>query len=196
MTQATKREAPKPHHKKEQITQRIAKLTGGVAEIQVGAASEVELKERKLRIEDALNATKAAKEEGIVAGGGYTLLDAQSYEQSMDLADHNSTDYVAGYQLLINALSLPAYQIADNAGVNGDVVVTKCKEDKLGYNALTNTYEDLVSTGVIDPAKVTRCALQNAASIASMFLTTEAAIVDEPSDDSQSLEPRGMAPMM
>lgn len=167
-------------YQKEKLQERIARLAGGVAVIQVGAASEVELKERKLRIEDALNATKAAKAEGIVAGGGYTLLEAQQYEKSKDFVDTTPKDYIAGYNILVDALSLPLKQIADNAGMDGDIVIDTCINKKLGYNALTDTYEDLLKTGVIDPAKVTKSALINAASIAGMLLTTEAAIVDEP----------------
>lgn len=182
-------------YEKEKLQQRIAKLAGGVAVIQVGAASEVELKERKLRIEDALNATKAAKEEGIVAGGGYTLLDAQKSCARHWECTTDNVDYGKGYDLLINALSLPAYQIAANAGKDGDVIIAECKDKNLGYNALTETFEDLVSTGVIDPAKVTRSALQNAASVASMLLTTEAAIVEEPiTQENGGFVPQG--PMM
>lgn len=182
-------------YQKEKLQQRIAKLTGGVAVIEVGAASEVELKERKLRIEDALNATKAAKEEGIVAGGGYTLLKAQQdctrkWETSVE-----QVDYGKGYDLLIESLSLPLSQIAENAGQNGDTVIKTCIELNKGYNALTGNYEDLISSGVIDPAKVTRSALQNAASVAGMFLTTEAAIVDEPiTQENGAFAPQ--APMM
>lgn len=165
---------------KEKLQQRIAKLAGGVAVIQVGAPSEVELKERKLRIEDALNATKAAREEGIVAGGGYTLLQAQKDCARTWEVTEAEADYGAGYDLLINALSLPIKQIATNAGVDGEEVIANCLQKQLGYNALTKQYENLLETGVIDPAKVTKSALINAASIAGMLLTTEAAIVDEP----------------
>ena len=164
-------------YQKEKLQERIARLAGGIGVIQVGAASEVELKERKLRVEDALNATKAAKTEGIVAGGGYTLLEAQ---EACKRTNDKNRDYNIGYDILINSLSLPAAQIAKNAGVDGDEIVNHCKEQKLGYNALTNSYENLLETGVIDPAKVTKSALINAASIAGMLLTTEAAIVEEP----------------
>lgn len=174
------KEQAESDYDREKLQERIAKLSGGVAVIQVGAPTETELKERKLRIEDALNATKAAKEEGIVAGGGYTLFEAQKacardWETSVE-----RTDYGTGYDLLIRSLSLPLYHIAENAGVDGNDVLIECAKKSLGYNALTNKYENLLETGVIDPAKVTRSALQNAASIASMLLTTEAAIVDEP----------------
>ena len=165
---------------KEKLQERIAKLSGGVAVIQVGAPSEVELKERKLRIEDALNATKAAKAEGIVAGGGYTLLQAQNACTRVWETSMAQKDYGIGYDILIDSLHLPAYQIAKNAGVDADAVIANCKQNKLGYNALTQTYENLMESGVIDPAKVTKSALINAASIAGMLLTTEAAIVDDP----------------
>lgn len=182
---------------KEKLQERIARLTGGVAVIEVGAATEVELKEKKLRIEDALNATKAAQAEGIVAGGGYTLLQAQK-ECARDFTmEEGMSDFVNGYELLIDALSLPAYQIAQNAGQNADEIIKTCKSKGLGYNALTNKYENLVETGVIDPAKVTRSALQNAASIASMLLTTEAAIVEEPAtQENSSFQPAGSPSMM
>ena len=163
-------------YEKEIMSQRVAKLSGGVAVIRVGAASEVELKERKLRIEDALNATKAAKEEGIVAGGGYTLLKVQETLQSV--AFKGDADTVAGYNLLVRALHLPLVQIANNAGVDGEDVLTKCKDKGVGYNAMTNEFVDLFEAGVVDPAKVTRSALENAASVAGMLLTTESAIVD------------------
>ena len=169
-------------YEKEKLHQRIAKLTGGVAVIKVGAASEVELKERKLRIEDALNATRAANEEGIVPGGGYTLLLAQ--ESLETTAVEGDADFKEGYNLLVRSLHLPLVQIADNAGADANVVVSICKQRQLGYNALTGNYEDLFETGVVDPAKVTRSALENAASIAGMLLTTESAIVDKVDNDS------------
>lgn len=180
---------------KEKLQQRIAKLSGGVAVIQVGAASEVELKEKKLRIEDALNATKAAKEEGIVAGGGYTLFEAQRNCARDWETSPARDDYGTGYDILISALSLPLKQIAENAGKDGNNVLIECANKSLGYNALTDNYENLLETGVIDPAKVTRSALENAASIAGMLLTTEAAIVEEPVEE-DSLQPRGMTPLM
>lgn len=165
---------------KEKLQERIAKLAGGVAVIQVGAPSEVEMKEKKLRVEDALNATKAAKEQGIIAGGGYTLVQAQDACAPKWEVEASRVDYGTGYDLLINALSLPLVQIANNAGVDGKEVLAKCKAANLGYNALTNKYEDLLESGVIDPAKVTKSALINASSIAGMLLTTEAAIVEDP----------------
>ena len=180
-------------YSKEKLQERIARLTGGVAVIQVGAATEIELKERKLRIEDALNATRAAQEEGIVAGGGYTLLDAQMHEPDAVAVN----DFGIGYSILYNALSLPLYQIAENSGKNGKEIVDTCKSKRIGYNALTDTYENLLETGVIDPAKVTRSALENAASVAAMLLTTEAAIVDEPvTQENGTFQPAGSAPMM
>lgn len=181
---------------REKLEERIAKLSGGVAVIQVGAPSEVELKEKKLRIEDALNATKAAKAEGVVAGGGYTLLEAQEQCKRTWECTSEGKDLGIGYDILINALHLPLNQIAENAGKNGEVVVQECKEKKLGYNALSDTFEDLLETGVIDPAKVTKSALVHAASIAGMLLTTEASIVEEPvTSDNASFMPQ-TPPMM
>lgn len=173
---------------KEKLQQRIAKLTGGVAVIQVGAASEVELKEKKLRIEDALNATKAANEEGIVAGGGYTLLMAQSLMLSeMKKKEYTNEDIATGYKILVNSLHLPLVQIAENAGVNGELVATTCKEKGLGYDALKGEYVDMFSAGIVDPAKVTRSALENAASIAGMLLTTEASIIPVKSENNSQM---------
>lgn len=189
-------EQEKDDYGREKLQERIAKLTGGVAVIKVGASTEIELKERKLRIEDALNATRAAKEEGIVAGGGYTLLEAQEKCNRTFTSEAFRKDFDEGYDLLINALSLPAKMIADNAGIDGDTVIKNCKEKKLGYNALTNNYENLLETGVIDPAKVTRSALENASSIASMLLTTQVAIVDEPAKPEEAFKPQGSVPMM
>ena len=182
-------------YEKEKLQERIAKLSGGVAVIQVGAPSEVELKERKLRVEDALNATKAAKAEGIVAGGGYTLLRAQQECAANWDCSPAMTDFGMGYDIVINAIHQPLRLIAENAGMDGDIVVATCKEKDLGYNALTDTYEDLLESGVIDPAKVTKSALINAASIAGMLLTTEAAIVEEPiTQENGGFVPQG--PMM
>ena len=182
-------------YEKEKLQERIAKLSGGVAVIQVGAPSEVELKERKLRLEDALNETKAAKAEGIVAGGGYTLLRAQQECAANWDCSPAMTDFGMGYNIVINAIDQPLRLIAENAGMDGDIVVATCKEKDLGYNALTDTYEDLLESGVIDPAKVTKSALINAASIAGMLLTTEAAIVEEPiTQENGGFVPQG--PMM
>ncbi len=165
---------------REKLQERLAKLTGGVAVLKVGAATEVELKEKKHRIEDAVSTTKAAIEEGVVAGGGVTLLRAQAAVHAV--ADGLEGDEATGAHLVAASLEGPIKQIAENAGVNGGVVIAKVLEmsGNEGYNAATDTYEDLVKIGVIDAAKVTRSALQNAASIAALFLTTEVVIVDKP----------------
>jgi chaperonin GroEL len=165
---------------REKLQERLAKLTGGVAVLKVGAATEVELKEKKHRIEDAVSTTKAAIEEGVVAGGGVTLL--RAVEAVNKVADTLEGDEATGARLVADSLVGPIKQIAENAGVNGGVVIAKVLEmsGNEGYNAATDTYEDLVKIGVIDAAKVTRSALQNAASIAALFLTTEVVIVDKP----------------
>ena len=165
---------------KEKLQERLAKLSGGVAVIEVGAASEVELKERKLRIEDALNATRAAQEEGIVPGGGVTLVRVQEHlSDNIDKIPFATDDEKIGYKILMTALDVPLKQIAFNAGAKGDVVVDNVKKEKCayGYDALMNKYVDMFEAGIVDPAKVTRSALENAASVASMLLTTEAAVV-------------------
>ena len=165
---------------KEKLTERLAKLAGGVAVIKVGAATEVEMKEKKLRIEDALNATKAAVEEGIVAGGGAALVNViGAVEKVIDSLDG---DEKTGAQMVVKALTAPMKQIADNAGIDGSVVVAKVRESgKAGYgfDAYTEKYCDMLECGIVDPAKVTRSALQNAASIASTVLTTEAVVSDK-----------------
>jgi chaperonin GroEL len=163
---------------REKLQERLAKLTGGVAVVKVGAATETELKEIKHRIEDALSATRAAVEEGIVAGGGTALLQAVKGLDKLELEG----DMMTGANIIRQALSAPLYWIAANAGLEGSVVVEKVRtmEPGMGLNALTGEYEDLVAAGVIDPAKVTRSALQNAASIAGLLLTTEALIADKP----------------
>ena len=162
---------------KEKLQERLAKLSGGVAVIEVGAATEVEMKDKKLRIEDALNATRAAVEEGIVAGGGTTYIDIMNALDSIDAQG----DVATGVTLVKRAIEEPVRQIAYNAGLEGSVVVEKVKHtDKgIGFNALTEEYEDMVSAGIVDPAKVTRSALQNAASIASLVLTTETIVADK-----------------
>ena len=164
---------------KEKLQERLAKLAGGVAVIQVGAATETELKEKKHRIEDALAATRAAVEEGIVSGGGTALLNAQKALANLSsvIADENT-----GISIVRKALEEPLKQIAFNAGAEGSVIVEKVKslDDGIGYNALTDQYEDMIGVGIVDPAKVTRSALQNAASIAAMLLTTECLVVDKP----------------
>ena len=165
---------------KEKLTERLAKLAGGVAVIKVGAATEVEMKEKKLRIEDALNATKAAVEEGIVAGGGAALVNVISaVEKVIDTLDG---DEKTGAMIVAKALTAPMKQIADNAGIDGAVVVAKVRESEkpgFGFDAYNETYCDMLECGIVDPAKVTRSALQNAASIASTVLTTEAVVSDK-----------------
>ena len=167
---------------REKTQERLAKMAGGVAVIKVGAATETELKERKLRIEDALNATKAAVEEGIVAGGGVALVNAipavAEYVEGLD------GDAKTGGQIIVRALEEPVRQIAENAGYEGSVVVAQVKESQegTGFNASTEEYVDMISAGIVDPAKVTRSALQNAASASAMLLTTEAGVTDVKED--------------
>ena len=165
---------------KEKLQERLAKLAGGVAVINVGAATEVEMKEKKARVEDALHATRAAAEEGIVPGGGVALLRALSALDKYN--GKGSDDESIGVNIVRKALEEPMRLIAENAGVEGSIVVNRVKSEKgaFGYNALTDVYEDLMKAGVIDPTKVTRIALENAASIASLLLTTEAMITDKP----------------
>jgi chaperonin GroEL len=166
---------------REKLQERLAKLAGGVAVIRVGAATEVELKEKKHRIEDALSATRAAVEEGIVAGGGVALLRAQDSISKLDLSGDERT----GAEIVRKALELPAYWIATNAGLEGAVAISKIRElpdPNQGLNAATGEYIDLVKAGIIDPAKVTRSAVQNAASIAALLLTTETLVVDKPEE--------------
>jgi chaperonin GroEL len=170
---------------KEKLQERLAKLVGGVAVIKVGAASETEMKEKKARVEDAMHATKAAVEDGIVAGGGVALLRALTDLAALKLAGDQAT----GVDIVRKSLEEPLRQIANNAGVEGSVVVNTVREGKgnYGYNAATNEYGDMVKFGVVDPAKVTKSALRNAASVASMMLTTEAIITELP-------EPKAAAP--
>jgi len=178
-------EASDSEYDKEKLQERMAKLSGGVAVIEVGAASEIELKERKLRIEDALNATRAANEEGIVPGGGVALIRVQqALETKLNSLTFDSDDEKSGYKILMAALDVPLRAIADNAGAKGDIVVdnVRTEKDAYGYDALLNRYTDMFSAGIVDPAKVTRSALENAASVASMLLTTEAAVVDIPEE--------------
>ena len=162
----------------EKLNERIAKLAGGVAVIKVGAPTETELKNRKLRIEDALNATRAAVEEGIVAGGGSTLLHISAELDS--LTSGLAGDQKTGVEIVQRALSAPLRQIAENAGANGDVVVDRVRNSGQGFNALTGNYEDLMSAGILDASKVVRLALQDAVSIASLVVTTEAVVADKP----------------
>ena len=163
---------------REKLQERLAKLAGGVAVIKVGAATETELKERKLRIEDALNATKAAVEEGIVSGGGVALCNAIPAVKAY--ADGLSGDEKTGADIIVRALEEPVRQIAENAGFEGSVVVAEVKSQKVGcgFNAATEEYVDMIAAGIVDPAKVTRSAIQNAASVSAMLLTTEAGVVD------------------
>lgn len=163
---------------KEKLQERLAKMSGGVAVIEVGAATEVELKDKKYRLEDALNATRAAVEEGIVAGGGTTLIDILP---ALDEFDEDG-DVQTGINLVKRAIEAPLRQIAENAGLEGSVIVAKVKasEDGVGFNALKEEYVDMVKAGIVDPAKVTRTALQNAASIAALVLTTETLVADKP----------------
>ncbi len=163
---------------REKLQERLAKLIGGVAVINVGAATETEMKEKKARVEDALNATRAAVEEGVVPGGGVALLRALAAVAKLKLEGEEQ----AGVQLVMRALEEPVRQIANNAGEEGSVVVEKVKAGKgaFGYNAETGEYEDLMKAGIIDPTKVTRFALQNAASVAGLLLTTEAMVAEKP----------------
>ncbi|HVK03807.1 MAG TPA: chaperonin GroEL [Armatimonadaceae bacterium] len=173
---------------REKLQERLAKLAGGVAVIQVGAATETELKEKKLRIEDALSATRAAVEEGIVAGGGTTLLKAIDAIEKVEFVG----DEKIGANIIKRALEAPLRTIAENAGMEGSVVVNRVRETGVGFNAATNGYEDLMKAGVVDPAKVTRSALQNAASIAGLVLTTEALIAEKPEKASAAPAGGGM----
>jgi len=179
---------------KEKLQERMAKLTGGVGVIKVGAATEVELKELKHKIEDALSATKAAVEEGIVTGGGVALVDVI---KSLDEVATDDTDEKVGVKLVKKALESPLRQIAQNAGKDGAVVAEEVrrKEKGVGYNASRDTYEDMIKAGIIDPLKVTRSALQNAASVAAMVLTTEAAVADIPEVEKPELNPGAMGGM-
>lgn len=174
---------------KEKLQERLAKLSGGVAVIKVGAATETELKDRKLRLEDALNATRAAVEEGYVPGGGTTLLNL--VKKMAELKEYKALqgDEKTGFDIVVKSFEAPVRQIADNAGLSGEVVVEKVKSEKegIGFNAQTFQYVDMAKEGIIDPAKVERCALQNAASIAAMFLTTEALVVDVPEEKKNAM---------
>ena len=178
----------------QKLQERIAKLAGGVAVIKVGAATETELKDRKLRIEDALNATKAAVEEGIVPGGGTTLIHLSTKIDA--IKNSLKAEEKIGAEIVQRALEEPLQQIADNAGAEGSVIVCRVKETdiNIGYNAATGKFEDLIAAGIIDPAKVVRSALQNAASIAGMVLTTEAIVVEKPEKKAAAPDP-GMGGM-
>lgn len=184
---------------REKLQERLAKLAGGVAVIKVGAATEVEMKEKKDRVDDAMHATRAAVEEGIVPGGGVALIRA---EKAIDSLKFDNADQKTGAAIIRRAIEEPLRQIVQNAGLEGSVVVNKVKEgkDAFGYNAKTDTYEDLIKAGVIDPAKVTRTALKNASSIASMILTTDCVITEkkEPKPAAPAMDPGmgGMGGMM
>lgn len=191
-------EASDSEYDKEKLQERMAKLSGGVAVIEVGAATEVELKERKLRIEDALNATRAANEEGIVPGGGVALVRVQQeLENKISSVTFQTDDEKIGFKILTAALDVPLKQIAHNAGAKSDVVIDKVKAEKetFGYDALRNEFTDMIKAGIVDPAKVTRSALENAASVASMLLTTEAAVVEIQEDKPAMPDMSAMAGM-
>src|SRR3989442_9269124 len=187
---------------REKLQERLAKLVGGVAIIRVGAATETELKEKKARVEDAMNATRAAVEEGIVPGGGVVLIRAAKaldkfkvFETDKDGDVIGDEDEQIGVNIVKRALEEPLRQIVSNAGKEGAVIVEKVRSEKdanIGYNVVSEKFEDLVAAGVIDPAKVTRCALQNAASIAGLMLTTEALISELQEDDKPGAKSGGM----
>lgn len=181
---------------REKLQERLAKLSGGVAVIKVGAATETELKERKYRIEDALNATRAAVEEGFVPGGGTALVNVIGKVAALE----EESDVQTGINIVKRALEEPVRQIAENAGLEGSVIVEKLKEQKpgVGFNAATNEWVDMVEAGIVDPTKVTRSALQNAASVSALLLTTEAVVADKPEPESNDQMPAtpGMGGMM
>ena len=180
---------------KEKLQERLAKLSGGVAVIKVGAATETEMKEMKLRIEDALAATKAAVEEGIIAGGGTSYINALP-EVAKAMDEVEEADAKTGVAIILKALEEPVKQIAKNAGLEGSVIIEKIKNSKpgIGFNALIEEYVDMVEAGIVDPAKVTRSALQNAASVASMVLTTESIVADKPDPNANAAAAAGAMP--
>ena len=181
---------------KEKLQERLAKLSGGVAVIRVGAATETEMKEAKLRLEDALAATRAAVEEGIIAGGGSAYIHAAKAVKEM--AKELSGDEKTGAEIVLKALEAPLYHIAANAGLEGFVIINKVAESEvgMGFDALTETYVNMVESGIIDPAKVTRSALQNATSVASTLLTTESVVADIKEDTPAPAMPAGGMGMM
>ena len=182
---------------KEKLQERLAKLAGGVAVIKVGAATETELKERKLRIEDALNSTRAAVEEGIVSGGGTALLNV--YAAVEKVIDSVEGDVATGVRIVLRALEEPVRQIANNAGLEGSIIVDRLKREEVGvgFNAANGEWVNMIDAGVVDPAKVTRSALQNAASVAALFLTTEAVVADLPEPNAPAMpDMSGMGGMM
>jgi chaperonin GroEL len=176
---------------REKLQERLAKLAGGVAVIRVGAATETEMKEKKMRVEDAVNATRAAAQEGIVPGGGIALLRASRALDKLELSSDEDGDVRTGVRILRRALEEPVRRIAENAGVDGAIVIGKVEESKgaKGFNAATGKYEDLVAAGIIDPTKVVRTALQNAASVAGLLLTTGAAVTDAPETKKSAASP-------
>lgn len=176
-------ETTKSDYDRDKLKERLAKLSGGVAVIKVGASTETEMKEKKLRIEDALSATRAAVEEGIVPGGGIAFMNCRKSVQTV--VDACEGDVKTGANIVLKSLAAPLAQIAENAGLDGAVVVDRVAQEKdgIGFNALNNEYIDMAAEGIVDPAKVTRSALQNAASIASILLTTEAAVADIPKEE-------------
>jgi chaperonin GroEL len=178
---------------REKLQERLAKLSGGVAVIRVGAATETELKEKKLRIEDALNATRAAVEEGIVAGGGTAFINVLPALDNVQATG----DELTGVNLVRKALEAPVRQIVDNAGIEGSVILERLKKEQppFGYNAATDEWVDMIAAGIVDPAKVTRSALQNAASVSAMFLTTEAVVADKPEKEKVPAAGAGMGDM-
>ena len=181
---------------REKLQERLAKLSGGVAVIEVGAATETELKERKLRMEDALNATRAAVEEGIVSGGGSALVNILADVEKV--VDELAGEEKIGARIIVKALQEPLKQIAINAGLEGAVIVENVKKagKGMGFDALNEKYVNMIEAGIIDPTKVTRSALQNAASVAGTFLTTEAAVVDIKSNEPMMPMGGGMGGMM
>ena len=181
---------------REKLQERLAKLAGGVAVINVGAATEVEMKEKKLRIEDALNATKAAVQEGIVPGGGIALI--STIAAINEYAETLKGDEKTGAQIVLKAVEAPLKQIAKNAGLDGAVIlneVLKADKPNFGFNALTNEYVDMVESGIIDPTKVTRSALENAASVAGVFLTTVTVVADNKEPEPPQMPAGGMGGM-
>jgi chaperonin GroEL len=174
---------------KEKLQERLAKLSGGVAIINVGAATETEMKEKKARVEDALHATRAAIEEGVVPGGGVALLRCLEDVQNLKLEGDEKT----GADIILRSLESPVRQLCENAGLEGSVIVDRLKKEKknVGYDINKDAYVDMLESGVIDPAKVTRLALQNAASIAGLLITTECLVADAPEKDKSGMPPMG-----
>lgn len=181
----------KSDYDKEKLQERLAKLSGGVAVLKVGAATEVEMKEKKDRVQDAINATRAAIEEGVVAGGGLALLNAVEALEGVKLDD---IDEQVGIQVLKGALLEPLKQIAENAGEDGAVVAANCKGSK-GYDAKNGKYVDMFEAGIIDPAKVTKSSVMYGASVATMLITTEAVVADEPEEKKEAPMGGGMGDM-